>query len=59
MTEFTPARDVADFHSRWPEFRPTALEILASRGVTRHQAEVLAWMVDLIDRIGESDITEQ
>ena len=57
MKEIKPARDVADFHSRWSEFRPTAAEILALRGLNRRQAEVLGWMVDLIDRIGESDVT--
>ena len=59
MTEITPARDVADFHLRWSEFRPMAAEIQRLRGLSRSQSETLAWMIDLIDRIGEGDITRK
>lgn len=38
-------------------FRPIAVEFLTLRGLNRRQAEVLGWMVDLIDRIGEGDIS--
>ena len=56
MKEIEPARDIADFHSRWREFRPLALEIVQFRTLNRPQAETLAWMIDLIDRIGAGDI---
>ncbi len=56
MEEFLPPRDIADFHSRWAEFRPLAKEILQFRSLNRRQAETLGWMIDLIDRIGEGDI---
>ena len=56
MTEIEPARDIADFHLRWREFRPLALEIVQVRTLNRPQAETLAWMIDLIDRIGAGDI---
>lgn len=58
MPEIDPARDIADFHLRWPQFRPMAREILQMRGLSRSQSETLAWMIDLIDRIGAGDITE-
>jgi hypothetical protein len=54
--EAQPVRDVADFHLRWLEFRPSAQEIVQLRSLNRRQAETLTWMIDLIDRIGEGDI---
>ena len=56
MEDIVPARDVADFQSRWPDFRPLAQEILQFRTLNRKQAETLGWMIDLIDRIGAGDL---
>ena len=42
MNEIQPARDIADFHSRWREFRPLALEILQFRTLNPPKAETLA-----------------
>ena len=49
------ARDLADFHFRWSEFRPHALAILQIDGLTPDQSETLAWMIELADRVGEKD----
>ena len=48
-------RDVADFYSRWREFRPTMREALHQGNLSSAQAETLGWMIDLIDRIGPRD----
>ncbi len=56
MEDAPPARDVADFHLRWREFRPAAVEVLHKRSLNRRQSETLAWMIELIDRIGREDL---
>ena len=49
-------RDVADFHLRWQEFRPTGMTILKSRSLTPDEIKVLTWMIELIDRVGPQDV---
>jgi hypothetical protein len=51
-------RDIADFHLRWTEFRPFALELLSSTNLTAHQTETLKWMVALSDRVGAEDVRD-
>lgn len=54
----TKVRDVADFHSRWREFRPVALGLGQKRRLTEAEADTLAWMIALLDRIGPKDLDE-
>lgn len=54
----TAPKDLADFHLRWPEFRPFALELLSSTNLTAQQTETLKWLVALSDRIGAGDVRE-
>lgn len=51
-------RDVADFQSRWPEFRPVVQEALSNPGLSADQADTLAWMVEVMDRISPRDLDE-
>lgn len=51
-------KDLADFHLRWPEFRPFALELLSSTNLTAQQTETLKWLVALSDRVGAGDVLE-
>ena len=51
-------KDLADFHLRWTEFRPFALELLSSTNLTAHQTETLKWMVALSDRVGADDVLD-
>ena len=48
-------RDVADFYSRWREFRPMMRAALQQGALQGAQAETLAWMIELIDRIDPRD----
>lgn len=51
-------RDVADFHTRWREFRPVALGLGQSTRLTGAEADTLGWMIALLDRIGPKDLDE-
>jgi hypothetical protein len=51
-----PARDLADFHLRWSEFRPLAVEAKNSPEMSDPQRETLTWLIALSDRIGEGDL---
>ena len=51
-------RDVADFHLHWPEFRPIADHLARSRSLSAAEADTLAWMIELLDRIGPKDLSE-
>lgn len=54
----TKVRDVADFHSRWHEFRPVALGLGQSTRLTQAQADTLGWMIAVLDRIGPKDLED-
>lgn len=49
-------RDVADFHLHWAEFRPLADRIAHNPTLTAAEADTLAWMIELLDRIGPQDV---
>ncbi|MBI1170180.1 hypothetical protein GC209_02170 [bacterium] len=51
-------RDVADFHLRWPEFRPIAKALGRNPALSEAEADTLAWMVELLDRIGPRDVED-
>lgn len=51
-------RDVVDFHLRWPEFRPIAKAIGRNPALSEAEADTLAWMIELLDRIGPQDLEE-
>ena len=49
-------RDVADFHLRWREFRPVARNLCRNPALSGEEADTLAWMIELMDRIGPQDV---
>lgn len=49
-------RDVADFHLRWREFRPIARDLCHNPALTEEESDTLAWMIELMDRIGPQDV---
>ena len=51
-------RDVADFHLRWPEFRPIARSLGRNPVLSEAEADTLAWMIELLDRIGPRDLED-
>lgn len=51
-------RDVADFHLRWREFRPIARQLGRNPALSESEADTLAWMIELLDRIGPRDVDD-
>lgn len=51
-------RDVADFQTHWSEFRPIADRLAHSRSLSPAEADTLAWMIELLDRIGPQDLKD-
>jgi hypothetical protein len=52
-------RDLADFHMKWLDFRPQALEIAKDRYLAVQQRELVLWLVHLADRVGEKDLSQE
>lgn len=50
-----PPRDLADFHLRWDDFRPIALEAMNASGLCAEHTEIMGWLIVLADRIGMAD----
>lgn len=55
-TDPLPARDLLDFHLRWPEFRPLVLDLLARDRLSPAERQTLRSLVDLADRVREDDL---
>ncbi len=51
-------RDVADFHTRWREFRALALGLSQSGRLSEGEADTLGWMIAVLDRIGPKDLED-
>lgn len=51
-------RDVADFHLRWPEFRPIAKGLSRNPTLSPSESDTLAWMIELLNRIGPQDLED-
>jgi hypothetical protein len=49
-------RDLADFHLRWHEFRPSAVLAAGHPDLSAEQHTILSWLVLLADRIGPGDL---
>ncbi|MBV8837259.1 MAG: hypothetical protein JO000_12025 [Alphaproteobacteria bacterium] len=45
-----------DFYRRWTEFRQIAVALAARADLSVAQRETVAWLILLVDRIGERDI---
>lgn len=54
--ERSNVRDLVEFYRRWPEFRGDVAGLLTNDELTSAQRETLAWMVALLDRIGDHDL---
>lgn len=49
-------RDLVDFHLRWAEFRPLAVNLRSRTQLDLDQRELLGWLIALADRVGAADI---
>ena len=54
--EIPPARDLADFHLRWQQFRPAALVVLTDYALSQPQADCLVHLIELADRVSVEDL---
>ena len=50
-----PAKDLIDFHIRWPEFRPIAQSIVDIPELTSEQKDAVEWLIALSDRVRKED----
>lgn len=57
-TAISDVRDVADFHLRWPEFRPIAKSLSCNPTLSPTESDTLVWMIELLNRIGPHDLEE-
>lgn len=51
-----PVRDLIDFHLRWHEFRPFAVQAAAAKGLSDTQSETVDWLIKMADRIRNEDL---
>lgn len=51
-----PIRDLPDFVLRWQEFRPSAVGLLNSGTLRPEEKSVLAWLVNMADKITLRDV---
>lgn len=57
MTGPVAPRDLADFHLRWADFRPSMVELQGSAHLRPEQRDTLGWLIALSDRISDLDIS--
>lgn len=51
--------DAVDFYRQWPRLRPRAEHILNTHDLARDDAEVLRWMIKMVDMVGPHDIKRE
>lgn len=56
QTLANPPRDLADFHLRWPEFRPLVVAIAERQDLSGPEREVVRWLLRLGDKVGPQDL---
>ncbi|MBN8500615.1 MAG: hypothetical protein J0M19_05640 [Sphingomonadales bacterium] len=51
-------RDLIDFHMRWPQFRHVAVELATRKDLSDSQREIVRWLIQLANRVGQKDILD-
>lgn len=54
-----PIKDVVDFYARWPELRPRIVAIAKRASIAEGDADILNWLVAVVDMVGPSDLTPE
>jgi hypothetical protein len=49
--------DLFDFYQRWHDLRPQIVRLLASARLEAQERTILSAMIDLVDRVGPSDLS--
>ena len=50
-------KDLFDFYQRWPDLRPRMVRLAASTSLDAEERTILGAMIDLVDRVGPSDLS--
>ncbi len=48
--------DAVDFYRQWPRLRTNAEQLLETRSLDDDDAEVLRWMIKVVDMVGPHDV---
>lgn len=48
--------DAVDFYRQWPSLRANAEHLLETQDLASDDAEVLRWMIKVVDMVGPHDI---
>ncbi|WP_299784418.1 hypothetical protein [uncultured Marivita sp.] len=51
--------DVVDFYRQWPELRERAEQLVETREMAQEDAELLHWMIKMVDMVGPNDIIRE
>lgn len=51
--------DAVDFYRQWPKLRFNAEQLLETRVVKDEDAEVLRWMIKVVDMVGPHDVIRE
>lgn len=51
--------DLVEFYGRWPDLRRSMVNLNAGDRLSEEQADILTWMVRLLDRLGPADINNE
>ena len=51
-----PIKDLVDFYTRWPEFRPRMQDAANGAPLSHDDLETLKWLIRVADMIGPSDL---
>ncbi|QRM35428.1 hypothetical protein [Microvirga sp. VF16] len=51
-------KDLFDFYQRWPDLRPRMVRLVASPRLDAKERTILSAMIDLVDRVGPSDLSQ-
>mgnify|MGYP000147384988 CR=1 FL=1 len=55
----TQIKDAVDFYDQWPELRSRAEGIAKSYALASEDADLLFWMIKMVDMVGPSDIVRE
>ncbi|MGJ8602777.1 MAG: hypothetical protein ACSHXH_01535 [Marivita sp.] len=51
--------DAVDFYRQWPQLRERAEKLVETRDMAEEDAELLHWMIKMVDMVGPNDIAQE
>lgn len=55
-TDPSKITDAVDFYKKWPILRHRAERLIETRRISAEDAELLHWMIVMVDMVGPNDI---